>query len=87
MKTRPETAKMGLSGVKPDQSSSKLPVQFRNNSTCLLLLSWINSWIDTTSMHSGEKRVVDQTVLLCMEIRIEILVNVRFYYGAISNEQ
>ena len=27
------------------------------------------------------------TVLLCMEIRIGILVNVRFYYGAITNDQ
>ena len=38
-------------------------------------------------MHRGKRGVVDRTVLLCLEIRIGILINVRFHYGAISNEQ
>ena len=41
-----------------------------------------------TQQHAQRgKGAVDQTVSLCMEIRTGILVNVRFYYGAISNEQ
>ena len=50
-------------------------------STCLLLL-----WIDTTTCTSwkGKIGVVHRAVFLCMEVRIGI--NVRFYYGEISNE-
>ena len=58
-----------------------------NFETTLLACFFSAGLTQQRSMHSGEKGVVDQTVLLCMEIRIGILVNVRFYYGAISNEQ
>ena len=52
-------------------------------STCLLLL-----WIDTTTCTAwkGKRGVVHRSVFLCMEVRIGILVNVRSYYGEISNE-
>ena len=53
-------------------------------STCLLLL-----WIDTTTCTAWKGKigvVHHRSVFLCMEVRIGILVNVRFYYGEISNE-
>ena len=52
-------------------------------STCLLLL-----WIDTTTctVCKGNVGIVHRTVFLRMKVRIGILVNVRFYYGEISNE-
>ena len=55
-------------------------------STCLLLLSWIDT---TTRMQSleGKRGVVHRTAFLCMEIHIGVLINVRFYYGEISNKQ
>ena len=41
-----------------------------------------------TQQHAQRRKgVVDQTVLLCMEIHIGTLLNVKFYYGAISDEQ
>ena len=45
-------------------------------------------WIDTTTCTAwkGKIGVVHWSVFLCMEVRIGILVNVRFYYGEISNE-
>ena len=39
-----------------------------------------------TQQHAQEL-LTGRTVLLCMEIFVGILVNVRFYRGAISNEK
>ena len=71
-----------LSSSETGSDQSEAACNFET-STCLLLL-----WIDTTTCTAwkGKIGVVHRSVFLCMEVRIGILVNVRFYYGEISNE-
>ena len=62
------------------QSSSKLPVISKQVRTCFFSAG-------LTQQHVQREKRSCRPVLLCMKIRIGILVNVRFYCGAISNEQ
>ena len=39
------------------------------------------------TQQQAQELLTGRTVLLCMEILVRTLVNVRFYCGAISNEQ